>query len=248
MACDRMQWGAEAWQYADLYMPDDESPYQKSGEIPCVMLIHGGFWKEKFTSELMKPIAEDLAEAGIAAWNIEFKRWKEGDEGVWMDTLSDILRAWGQLALLPNIDVQRTMILGHSSGGHLALLLAAKAERKPWLTIAQAPITDIIEADVSKLSDEGNAVRKWIGCSPQENPKLWDQLNPISNPIDCPTLLVHGKKDTEVPISQSKAYSKMMQERDDEVNELWLPGDHFSVIDIANDDWLVQLNAITDWL
>ena len=248
MACDRMQWGAEPWQYADLYMPEDESPYQKGGNIPCVMLIHGGFWKEQYTSELMKPIAEDLAEAGIAAWNIEFKRWKEGDEGVWMDTLSDVMRAWGQLALLPNIDVQRSMIMGHSSGGHLALLLAAKAERKPWLAIAQAPITDLIAADESELSDEGNAVRKWIGCSPQDNPTLWNQLNPLTNPADCPILLIHGAEDTEVPISQSKAYAKMMQERDDEVNELWLPGDHFSIIDIASDDWLVQLNAITDWL
>ncbi len=95
MACDRMQWGAEPWQYADLYMPDDESPYQKGGNIPCVMLIHGGFWKEQYTSELMRPIAEDLAEAGIAAWNIEFKRWKEGDEGVWMDTLSDVHASMG---------------------------------------------------------------------------------------------------------------------------------------------------------
>ena len=45
MAVDRMQWGAEAWQYADLYMPDDPSPFQKDEGIPCIMLIHGGFWK-----------------------------------------------------------------------------------------------------------------------------------------------------------------------------------------------------------
>ena len=165
-----------------------------------------------------------------------------------MDTLSDIMRAWGQLALLPNIDVQRTMIMGHSSGGHLALLLAAKADRKPWLTIAQAPITDLIDADTRELSDEGDAVRRWIGCTPQQNPTLWQQLNPISNPADCPILLVHGKEDSEVPISQSESYSKMMQDIDDEVNELWLPGDHFSIIDAASDDWLVQLNSITDWL
>ena len=62
------------------------------------MLFHGGFLKSQYTSELMKPIAEDLAEAGLAAWNIEFKRWNEQESGVWMDTLSDVLRAWGQLA------------------------------------------------------------------------------------------------------------------------------------------------------
>ena len=80
------------------------------------MLIHGG-WKTKYGLELMKPIAEDLAEA-VAAWNIEFKRWSEGDEGVWMDTLSDVLRAWGQLALLPGIDIMRSMVMGHSAGAN----------------------------------------------------------------------------------------------------------------------------------
>ena len=131
---DRMKWGAEDWQYADLYMPDEPSLYQKDEGIPCVMLIHGGFWKEKFTLELMAPIAENLAENGIAAWNIEFKGWSPENEGVWMDTLSDVMRAWGQLALLPGIDIVRSMILGHSAGGHLALMMAAVAERKPWLT------------------------------------------------------------------------------------------------------------------
>ena len=116
MAVDRVQWGAEAWQVADLYMPEDPSPFQKDEGVPCVMLIHGGFWKEQYTLDLMQPIAEDLAEAGVAAWNIEFKRWAPGEEGVWMDTLSDVLRAWGHLALIPGIDIMRSMVMGHWLG------------------------------------------------------------------------------------------------------------------------------------
>ena len=158
-----MQWGAEDWQFADLYMPDEPSPYQKDEGVPCVMLIHGGFWRKKFTLDLMAPIAEDLAERGIAAWNIEYRGWEPGDEGVWMDTLSDVMRAWGQLALLPGIDIVRSMILGHSAGGHMALMMAAVAERKPWLCIAQSPIADIVAADHAKLSDGGDAVRRWMG-------------------------------------------------------------------------------------
>ncbi len=196
----------------------------------------------------MRPIADDLAEAGIAAWNIEFKRWSEDDEGVWMDTLSDVLRAWGQLALLPGIDVRRSMIMGHSAGGHLALMLAAKAERRPLLTIAQAPITDLIGADRANLSDDGDAVRKWIGSTPEESPELWRQLNPVDNPADAAILLVHGKRDVDVPKEQSETYARVMKAKGVEVQKLWLPGDHYSIIDVASDDWLVQLNAIQDWL
>jgi dipeptidyl aminopeptidase/acylaminoacyl peptidase len=248
MAVDRMQWGAEPWQYADLYMPDDPSPYQKDVGIPCVMLIHGGFWKEKYDSELMKPIAEDLAEAGVAAWNIEFKRWSDDEQGVWMDTLSDVMRAWGQLALLPGIDITRSMVMGHSAGGQLALILASKAERKPWLAIAQAPITDLIGADHANLSDEGDAVRKWLGCRPEDNPELWSQLNPVDNPPISPVLIIHGEQDDEVPHKQSETYARVMKAKGADVQKLWLPGDHFSIIDVASDDWLVELNTILDWL
>ena len=245
---DRMQWGASDWQYADLYMPDEPSEFDKGHGVPCVMLIHGGFWKEKFTSELMKPIAEDLAEAGIASWNIEFKRWSPDDEGVWMDTLSDVMRAWGQLALLPGIDIVRSMIMGHSAGGHLALLMSSVAERKPWLTIAQAPIADLVAADHAKLSDDGDAVRKWMGCVPEDNEEVWRRVNPVDNPPKSAVLIIHGKSDEDVPWIQSESYVRAMKAKGIEVQKLWLPGGHYSIIDVASDDWLSQSETIRDWL
>lgn len=247
MPVDRMQWGAEEWQVGDLYMPEDPSPYQKEIGIPCMMLIHGGFWKSEYGMDLMAPIAEDLAESGIAVWNIEFKRTTPDQEGVWMDTLSDVMRAWGQLALLPGIDTVRTGIIGHSAGGQLALLMAANAEKKPWLVVAQAPIADLIAADRENLSDDGDAARRWVGCGPEQDELLWNQLNPINNLPQCPVLLVHGKNDQEVPWTQSKSYVQALKVHDEEVQELWLPGDHFSIIDVASDDWLVQKDAILDW-
>lgn len=243
-----MQWGAEQWQFADLHMPDDPSPFQKEQGLPCIMLLHGGFWKEKYTMELMSPIAEDLAEAGVAAWNVEFKRWQDGDEGVWMDTLSDVLRAWGQLALLPEIDITRSMVMGHSAGGHLALLMSAKAERKPWLAIAQAPITDVVGADHARLSDEGDAVRRWIGCPPEANHVLWRQLNPVDNPPNTSVLIFHGEQDQDVPLEQSETYARVMKAKGCDVQKVWLPGNHYDIIDVASDDWLVQLSTILDWL
>ena len=245
---DRMQWGAEDWQFADLYMPDEPSDYQKDEGIPCIMLIHGGFWKKKYGLELMAPIAQELADNGIAAWNVEYKRWEDGDEGVWQDTLSDIMRAWGQLALLPGIDIVRSMIMGHSAGGHLALLMSAVAERKPWLVIAQSPISDLVAADHAKLSDEGDAVRRWIGCPPEENEAIWRSINPIDLPAQTSVLVIHGKSDVDVPWTQSESYVRAMNAKGVSVQKLWLPGDHYSIIDVASDDWLSQMDVITDWL
>ena len=54
MSVDRMQWGAEQWQFADLYMPDEDSPFTSEHGVPCVMLIHGGFWKTKYDLEKLQ--------------------------------------------------------------------------------------------------------------------------------------------------------------------------------------------------
>ena len=248
MPVDRMQWGAEVWQFADLTMPDDPSPFQKDVGVPCIMLLHGGFWKEEYGLDLMQPIAQDLAEAGIASWNVEYKRWSKGDEGVWMDTLSDVLRAWGQLALLPGVDIARSMVMGHSAGGQLALLLAAKADRKPWLAIAQAPLTDLVGADRAGLSDEGDAVRRWIGCAPEDDAERWSRLNPVDHPPQTGVLLFHGERDEDVPLQQSETYARVMTAKGADVQKVWLPGNHYDIIDVACDDWLVQLDAIIDWL
>lgn len=248
MPVDRIQWGAEEWQYADLHMPDEPSPYQKEEGIPCIMLIHGGFWKTKYSLDLMTPIAEELAEQGIAAWNIEFRRCGPDENGVWVDTLSDVMRAWGHLSLIPGIDTVRAMIMGHSAGGHLALLMAAVADRKPWLTIAQAPIADLVAADHARLSDSGDAVRKWIGTIPEEDKETWSKLNPIDNPPNSSVLIMHGKKDVDVPWTQSETYVRSMNAKGIAIQKIWLPGDHYSIIDVASDDWLTQSDEIRDWL
>ena len=142
------------------------------------------------------------------------------------------------------------MVMGHSAGGQLALLMGAKAERRPWLAIAQAPITDLIGADRAKLSDEGDAVRRWIGCTPEENEAVWRQINPVDHPPNTSVLLFHGEHDVDVPLEQSETYARVMKAKgaSDDVQKCWTgcdvlvqplrhrrPRSH-----VASDDWLVQ--------
>ena len=59
-------------------------------------MIHGGCWSAKLEDlpdavvsfELLRPIASALAEAGVASWNIEYRRLGNGGGG-WPGTFGD---------------------------------------------------------------------------------------------------------------------------------------------------------------
>ncbi|UXN32380.1 hypothetical protein [Glutamicibacter sp. M10] len=38
------------------------------------MIIHGGYWREKYRADLGLPLAQDLAQRGIPAYNLEYRR------------------------------------------------------------------------------------------------------------------------------------------------------------------------------
>ena len=130
LRAQEIRWGDGPDHVADLHLPKEEGPFTNEQGTPAVMLLHGGFWKQAFDRSLMTPIAEALAEAGLIVWNVEYRRWRPDDEGVWQETISDVLRAWGHLEGLDGVDASRTAVIGHSAGGHLALVVAALSERR----------------------------------------------------------------------------------------------------------------------
>ena len=77
---------------------------------------------------------------------------------------------------------------------------------------------------------------------------LVEESQSIDMPPQSPVLLFHGERDEEVPIEQSETYARAMKAKGCDVQKVWLPGDHYSIIDAASDDWLVQQDAILDWL
>ena len=100
----RVAYGEQPQQFADLYLPDGE-PHGREA-APVVVLIHGGFWRAQYELDLMSPLAEDLAQSGYAAWNIEYRRVGQPGGG-WPGTLHDVAAAIDRLA-----DVARDVISG----------------------------------------------------------------------------------------------------------------------------------------
>ena len=217
----RHNYGDDPSQYGVLY-----------GEGPVAVLIHGGFWRDRYDLTLMDALAEDLASRGWAAWNIEYRRL--GNGGGVPTTLEDVSAAIDFLDTLP-VDRSRVVTIGHSAGGHLAAWAATRAQPRVAVTqvVSQAGVLDLQRAAELRLSDD--VVKEFLGEHPSSVASPIERL-----PLGVPALLTHGGLDDIVPVEISQRFAEasgatLLVEPDE---------DHFGHIDPDNPLW----KAVLAWL
>lgn len=248
-------YGEHRDQLGDLVVPMGEPP---PAGWPTVVVIHGGFWRERYRRDLTAPLAQDLAIHGLAAWNIEFRR-VEGDGG-WPATFEDVGAAIDHLAEpgLP-VDPARIAVVGHSAGGHLALWAAGRADLPgtapgahprvaPRGVVGLAPVADLLGCHRAGLSD--GAAHQLVGGAPDEVPERWELADPMHGVgHGLPVLLVHGLDDTDVPVEVSRRYRDAAAEAGDPVQLVTPAADHMSLIDPEAPAWPIArgwlLEALT---
>lgn len=132
-------------------------------DVPVVLVIHGGFWRQRYGIEYADPLCRNLIQFGVAAAAVEYRRVVEygrvgrsfedpgggpSDDpagGGWPMTLVDICAAVDSLAFVreqpggSRLDCSRVIALGHSAGGHLAGWLAHRGSLPPGAPGAVAP-------------------------------------------------------------------------------------------------------------
>jgi acetyl esterase/lipase len=132
VATQTVQYGPGALQFGELRLPASKSP------VPVVLIVHGGCWADhlegrdpRTTSlDLLKPLAAALTNAGVATWNIEYRRHGSPDS-TWAATYLDLAAATDYLRKLApanHLDLSRVIVVGHSSGGQFALWLGARSK------------------------------------------------------------------------------------------------------------------------
>jgi acetyl esterase/lipase len=94
---------------------------------PVAVLIHGGFWRARYSLRLEDRLAADLAGRGWGVWNLEYRRLGRLSCGGWPATFEDIAAGIDHLGKLEEpLDPARVVAIGHSAGGQLALWAAAR--------------------------------------------------------------------------------------------------------------------------
>jgi acetyl esterase/lipase len=229
-------------QVGELLRPHGAPP---AGGWPVVVLVHGGFWRQRYDRTLMTPLAEALQRDGFASWNLEYRR--VGGEGGWPTTLEDVAAGIDHLAGLTDIDLQRVAVVGHSAGGHLALWAASRhrlpaeapgagPDLVPAAAVGLAPVADLEGAALAGLGD--GAVTSFLGGSQRRFPRRWRWADPIRLVgHGVPVLLVHGSEDEDVPPEQSAAYHDAARSAGDEVSVVTQPIGHRDVIDPGSPAW-----------
>ena len=89
-----------------------------------VVLVHGGFWRERYRRDLMVPLVPSLRGGGHVVVKREWRR--VGGAGGWPTTLLDVAAGLDALVQEPAVDPARVVVVGHSAGGHLALWATAR--------------------------------------------------------------------------------------------------------------------------
>lgn len=170
--------------------------------LPAILLIHGGCWSNAFRVQQTYPMATALALNGFPVWSAEYRA--NGDPGGgWPGTFDDIQQAIA--ALVQNAEnfysERELVIIGHSAGGHLALLAGSQSASISRV-IGLAPIVDITAYANGSGSCNGLA-RNFMGGRPDDLPDLYAEATPDTEALGNRAYLFFGSRDSVVPESQA---------------------------------------------
>ncbi|MER5629637.1 alpha/beta hydrolase [Streptomyces nitrosporeus] len=235
---------------------------------PLVVVLHGGAWRAPYDRVHVSPFAGFLARRGFAVASVEYRRGgetprRDGDApvaGRWPDTFDDVaaaLDALPELAAreLPGADVRRTVLTGHSAGGHLALWAAARhvlPQGSPWRlpeppplrgVVALAPVADLARA--VELDVCSGAVHQLLGGAEHFEERRGHSDPAVLLPTGVATTVVQGSWDLTVPREVSEAFVGAAAEAGELVGLTVLDGaGHFPLIDPAADACAVVAEEI----
>ena len=225
---------------ANLHMTvvyHDDGKFDK--KYPLILFVCGGGWKwvneEAYLANFMP-----LAERGYVLASAEYQCSNDAQWPAPLIQLKEAVRYLRANAGRYYIDPESIGIMGESSGGHLASLVGTTNGRSEFERGSNLSESSSVQAVCSwytpvaldKLAaspDLGDLIIRFLNGDPSKNPELAAAADPRSYITNqCPPfLLLHGTKDTLVPIECSEMFYKALKEKDVDVTYYRINGsDH----------------------
>jgi acetyl esterase/lipase len=230
---EKIAYGADEFQFGELRVPAGAGPH------PVAIVIHGGYWRARYDLKHIGHLCVALGKDGFATWSLEYRRLGNAGGG-WTGTFDDVKAGAEQIkkiAATKKLDLQRTIAIGHSAGGHLVLWLAKQKAIELRGVVPLAPVADLVRAWQLKLSN--SVVEELLGGSPEKVPDRYHSASPREMlPLGVRQEIIHGDKDDVVPVEISRSYSEAAVMAGDRANMLEVLGaGHFELIDPRSEAW-----------
>ncbi|MET8520997.1 alpha/beta hydrolase [Nocardioides sp. NPDC004968] len=194
-----MRYGATARQVADVFEPAEATD-------SLVLLLHGGMWRD---SDRMRTwsAGRALAEAGHLTATVEYRhgpgQWRQAFEDV--ETAIESIQLSGREWTIHNDAPRRITLVGHSSGGQLALWAASREGTLVTGVVALAPAAALATMSQEGLGD--GAVEEFLGGTPSETPEAYATADPLGLAPQIPVRILHGAADGVIPLAISERYA-----------------------------------------
>lgn len=194
-ADEQIAYGADPLQYALLWRA---TQVKNKGQSPLVILIHGGCWLSAYDIQHTYALSTGLAQAGFNVWSLEYRR--SGDAGGgWPGSYDDVKA--GILASASynsgEFNLAKSVLVGHSAGGHLALLAGGEI-KQVQAVIGLAAITDIEEYAAGSNSCQ-QVTQNFMQGMPIDKPVEYQLANPSKQSLHVNSFILQGDQDNIVP-------------------------------------------------
>lgn len=181
-----------------------------------IVLLHG--WGQNI--EMMKPLGDNLQEYHITI--IDFPGFGQSSEPSSSLTIYDYVEILEEL--LNSLKIRKPILMGHSFGGRVAILYAARNSTEklilfgaPCVRHERKSLKESILKTAKKMPGMGKIAeyaKKYMGSTDYRNASpvmretlvnvINEDLSKYAKKIQCPTLLIWGTNDTEAPLEEAK--------------------------------------------
>ena len=215
--------------------------YIQYGEGKDILLLHG--WGQNI--EMMKILGDNFSDRfRITILDFPGFGFSEEPKDAWnIKDYADMLSEF-----IDEVGIKKPIIMGHSFGGRVAIRYSAEHVVEKIVLFGspcvrednELPLSVKILKGIKKLPGMdkiGEFAKNFIGsrdykaASPIMRQTLVnvvnEDLSKFAKEIDCPTLLIWGKNDTEAPVNDAKILEGIMLD----AALIVLPGTHYAYIE-----------------
>lgn len=154
-----------------------------------ILLVHGGYWRPRYSGSYMSPFARALAANGYLVGNAEYRRTL-GHPDIYVEDVAAATEWFaGYIGAVP-------LLIGHSVGAQLAIMATSIGAPVGGLVLL-APVCDLQAANRAKVSED--AVAHYVGVHEIDE---WD---PRLVTTSVPEIAIHSPVDLASSIEQSRS-------------------------------------------